>query len=160
MRFPFLHWYLVAKGTDNDTIGKNFLYVPFVASSNDDSISSTLIVMCHVHVIVWYYNGAYLSAVFGWARLRQRRYTRRTSSAAPAPTVFAHRRLLGSSGADCRGSLSYPKHVSDRYQQAWQRLRRSMSWPAQGQILFPTPVTRDPGTRAKCRLSVKLNSLA
>jgi hypothetical protein len=160
MRLSFLHRYAVAEGTGNDDIGKNFLYVPFVASSNDDSISSTLIVMCHVHVIVWYYNGAYLSAVFGCARLRQRRYTRRTSSAAPVPSVFAHRRLLGSSGAGYLGSLSYPKHVSDSYQQAWQRLRRSMSWPAQWQILFPTPVTRDPGTRAKCRLSVKLNSLA
>jgi hypothetical protein len=68
MGLSFLHVYSVAKGTGNDDIGKNFLYVPFVASSNDDSISSTLIVMCHVHAIVWCYNGAYLSAVFGCAR--------------------------------------------------------------------------------------------
>jgi hypothetical protein len=41
MGFFFLHIYLVAKGIGNDDTGKNFLYVPFVASSNDDSISST-----------------------------------------------------------------------------------------------------------------------
>jgi hypothetical protein len=41
MGFSFLHIYFVAKSTGNDDIRENFLYVPLVASSNDDLISPT-----------------------------------------------------------------------------------------------------------------------